>query len=236
LIELLVVIAIIAILAGLLLPAISKAKSMAKIARCQGNLKQTALGLRMYVDDSGSYPFSYIPIPGAKPVSNVMPGIHWFQFIQPYTGSSWTNGLYDCPASRFKAIEYVSDLNGDPMNIPQGSYGYNAYGAGGLRFRGPLNIQLGLGASPSEGLPVSEPTVRVPSDMICIGDSKYTDTIEPVLFGIALGYGNMWHGPRGNMAFCDGHVQLLKTNEIFGAVATFRQRWNSDHEPHPERW
>ena len=56
LLELFIVVAIIILLAGLLLPALFRAKAQAQSAACKNHLRQIGLGMHMYISDSGHYP------------------------------------------------------------------------------------------------------------------------------------------------------------------------------------
>src|SRR6266576_322161 len=95
LIELLVVIAIIAILIGLLLPAVQKVREAAARAKCTNNLKQLGLGLLNYHDANGTFPAAKkddTANPGTLPV---MPVTSWTPYMLPYIEQDALYRLYD---------------------------------------------------------------------------------------------------------------------------------------------
>ena len=91
LIELLVVIAIIAILASMLLPALSKAREKARQISCTGNMKQLALGQFMYKDDNNQVFAPVYDDHDGYPDGRVI----WAQFIFPYVQDK---GVFACPS------------------------------------------------------------------------------------------------------------------------------------------
>jgi prepilin-type N-terminal cleavage/methylation domain-containing protein/prepilin-type processing-associated H-X9-DG protein len=133
LIELLVVIAIIAILASMLLPALSRAKSKALDITCVNNLRQLGIAITTYSDDSqGKLPRASA-FPSQDPSTNRRPGIAFI--IGPTIGYNPTNqpanSVFKCPNDRVggtngfyartegMSYEWNEQLNGDPIQQPR---------------------------------------------------------------------------------------------------------------------
>ena len=252
LIELLVVIAIIAILAAMLLPALSRAKAQAKSIACRNHLHQMEIALGLYVNDNRNrYPPEF-----AFPTSGAF--CEWVDLFAPYYPLNWTNQTFHCPGYAgpiSNTTPFI--LNGEIDYV--GSYGYNGEGTG---YWTQPRLGLGLGTPWSIGWvtnlpPTIESMVSAPSAMIALADSE---TLYMVGYAAPPGwstYGGIFlcappqtpdrgpaldprdyprrHGRNYNFACCDGHVEALDPGLLFSPTNT-AVRWNNDHQPHPETW
>ena len=259
-IELLVVIAIIGILASLLLPALSAAKGRARSVTCKNRLHQIGLGLQMYVSEHrDKYPYLWATyddpsLEGAIGRENTH---FWWAKLIPYYPVKWTDATYHCPG--YKGA--ISGRTGPLM--PFGSYAYNSEGVSVPAVPGrPHTTQLGLGPPQDQsslGVRVrsaetSESRLKVPSEMIAIGESRFlnarvngTPGGDGRLTCGLLKSSNPWnsfawyafdparHGKNYNVAFCDGHIAAMDPWVLFDPSKTAAM-WNSDHQPHPEFW
>ena len=251
LIELLVVIAVIAILAALLLPALSQAKNKAYSVVCKNNEHQMGIALNMYVADYHFYPYLIDDRTNANPALDL-----WFQEIALYypqgaflsqsaTGRiNGGNTNLQCPA-----------LKGIDLRSPEAltfSYAYNCKGTGN---DGQVP-SLGLGTAPltesdpeAYQPPVSESSIKAPSEMFAVADARaavnvlnhtiqtWIDMPKSYEWGINAVEGEiiLRHGEFFNFLSCDGHVQSVKRSYWINFTNSW-QNWNNDHQPHAETW
>jgi len=172
LIELLVVIAIIAILAGMLLPALSKAKSKAHQIRCLNNLQQIGVFFQLYTDDSND------TLPACRQQQPTLPPQDdwWGNYLGQY--SAGNSNLFHCPVLSGVRNQYTPGFQWDfsaTAARPGSRVGYAANVF--FLFYPPPSAQAAStitvgGISFSSGYRVQRSSILSPSDTLLVGDAE----------------------------------------------------------------
>ena len=221
LIELLVVIAIIAILAGLLLPALAKAKAKAYRISCLNNLRQVSVFMQMYTDDNHD---TFPAHRNQNQADNHVTALTnwWGTCIIGYAQNM--SNLFHCPAIKIKTTSY-GDTWVWSFDVDHVGYGYNGFFLGHHPYTAGSIVVGGINFTYDTEF--KRTALVHPSENLCIGDKDPTANdewasslwwpnacMDPNNGGNHEGIDPIRHLGTGVVVFNDGHSEARKNQFI----------------------